>query len=57
VVDDDFDAGLERLLQQDVWKEKGERGYQYVKDHHDLTDAIDRHVATYAEALIPSTPS
>jgi len=57
VLDDDFDGSLERLLQQDVWKEKGERGYQYVKDHHDLTDAIDRHVATYAQALTPSTAS
>jgi len=57
VVDDDYDRGLEQLLQHDAWKEKGERGYRYVKDHHDLADAIDRHLAAYATALIPATTS
>jgi glycosyltransferase involved in cell wall biosynthesis len=57
VDNDDYDRGLERLLQQDAWKEKGERGYQYVKGHHDLADAIDRHLAAYATALMPATAS
>ncbi len=55
VADDDFDQGLERLLQRDAWKEKGESGYRYVKDNHDLPKAIDRHLAAYAEVLSPSS--
>ncbi len=51
VTGDDFDRGLERLLEENAWKEKGENGYRYVKDNHDLPDAIDRHLAAYAEVL------
>jgi glycosyltransferase involved in cell wall biosynthesis len=55
VTDDRFDEGLDRLLQRDAWREKGEKGYRYVKDNHDLPDAIDRHLAAYAQVLSSSS--
>jgi glycosyltransferase involved in cell wall biosynthesis len=53
VDDDDFDEGLRRLFRGDAWKEKGESGYQYVRDNHDLPHAVDQHLAAYAEVLSP----
>ena len=49
--DDDFIQGLERLLEHDNWKEKGENGYRYVKENYELGKVIDQHVSVYYEIL------
>ena len=51
VKDDDFIQGLERLLEHDNWKEKGENGYQYVKENYELGRVIDQHISVYSEIL------
>jgi glycosyltransferase involved in cell wall biosynthesis len=51
VKDDDFAGGLKKLLEGDSWREKGERGFQYVKEHFDLETAVDRHIAVYSEMI------
>lgn len=47
----DFAAGLQWLLTNCRWREKGLAGYRYVKDNFDLGRAVDRHVEAY-EALV-----
>ena len=51
VKDDDFVQGLARLLEQNTWKEKGENGYEYVKENFELGKIIDQHVSVYSEIL------
>ena len=48
---DDFSRGLETLLEYDLWKERGKRGYEYVKETFELHRAIDQHVAFYERVL------
>lgn len=49
--DDNFSAGLEFLLANDKWKERGIRGYEYVKETFELHRAIDLHLAAYERVL------
>jgi len=51
VEDDDFTKGLEFLLEDHRWKQRGEAGYEYVKNtfHTDL--AIDEHLQVYESLL------
>jgi glycosyltransferase involved in cell wall biosynthesis len=51
VKDDDFSKGLEHLLKDNQWKEKGERGYQYVKENYEIKNVINQHISLY-EMLI-----
>ncbi len=51
VTDDDFDTGLKTLLRNNSWKEKGERGFQYVNEHFNLEMSVDRHMAVYSEVI------
>jgi len=51
VKDDDFVQGLERLLERDAWREKGESGYRYVKENYELRKVIDQHISVYCETL------
>ncbi|HSG27734.1 MAG TPA: hypothetical protein VLA34_04575, partial [Candidatus Krumholzibacterium sp.] len=49
--DDNFAAGLEVLLANGTWKERGIRGYEYVKETFELHRAIDLHLAAYERVL------
>ena len=48
---DDFASGLEYLLENDNWREKGERGFEYVKETNEINKVIDRRVQVY-ESLV-----
>ncbi len=51
VQNDDFASGLEYLLEDDRWKEKGERGFEYVKETNELNKVIERRVEVYRSLL------
>lgn len=51
VRDGDLAGGLTFLLENDRWKERGERGCAYVRDTFELRRAIDLHIAAYESAL------
>lgn len=48
---DDFSAGLGFLLEGGRWKDRGTRGYEYVKETFELHRAIDLHLAVYERVL------
>lgn len=48
---EDFVKGLRYLLEDDRWKGKGEKGYEYVKEHHELNKVIDQHIDIYKKVL------
>ncbi len=48
---DDFADGLEYLLTNNKWKEKGEVGYDYVKKTFKMDNAIDQHITVYEQNL------
>ena len=45
--DENFAEGLKFLLENNRWKERGERGYYYVKRTFEMDQAIDLHVKEY----------
>jgi glycosyltransferase involved in cell wall biosynthesis len=47
VPDEDFAGGLKALLQDNLWQEKGEKGYDYVKSTHEIGKVINDHVRLY----------
>jgi glycosyltransferase involved in cell wall biosynthesis len=51
VKDNNFIQGLDCLFTGDAWKEKGENGYQYVKENYELGKVIDQHISVYQEIL------
>jgi glycosyltransferase involved in cell wall biosynthesis len=51
VKDKNFQAGLKKLLENNSWKEKGERGQEYVTEHYELNKAIKMHIETYNSLL------
>ena len=52
----DFEHGLTSLLSNDTWRGRGQAGYEYVRDKHELQAVIDKHVAVY-ESLLRQIPS
>jgi glycosyltransferase involved in cell wall biosynthesis len=44
---DDFEKGIAELLENDIWKERGETGRMYIRDTFELNKSIDRHLAIY----------
>ncbi len=44
---EEFEVGLNALLQNDVWREKGELGCNYVKNTHELGKVIKEHIQIY----------
>jgi len=48
---DDFENGLRYLLENDRWKKRGERGYQYVKNTFELNRAIEKHIKIYENLI------
>lgn len=49
--DGNYEEGLRLLLQNDRWRESGIKGYEYVKETHELNRVIDRHVEMYKEIV------
>lgn len=49
VENDDYATGLRFLLEKDKWRERGERGYEYVKETHELKKVVDEHIAIYRD--------
>lgn len=47
----DFVQGLNYLLDQERWKEKGEKAYEYVKETYELNEVIDKHISIYEGLL------
>lgn len=47
VTDGDLDEGLRFLLEEDRWRYRGEKGYAYVSEVHELGRVVDRHLAAY----------
>ncbi len=45
--DDDFSKGLKFLLQDNKWKELGQKGYNYVNELFSLDKAMERHLNVY----------
>ena len=48
---DDFEQGLGFLLENDRWREKGEKGYEHMKETFEMDAAMDRHVKIYSQLL------
>jgi glycosyltransferase involved in cell wall biosynthesis len=49
--DDDFSEGLKFLLQDNRWKELGQKGYDYVNEFYSLEKAMERHINIYQSLL------
>ena len=49
--DDNFVEGLEFLLEDERWEERGEYGYEYIKETFEMNKAINRHIDVYEQAL------
>jgi glycosyltransferase involved in cell wall biosynthesis len=49
--EDDFSEGLKFLLQDNRWKELGQKGYNYVNEFFSLDKAIERHINVYQGLL------
>lgn len=47
----DFAKGLRVLLQDDAWRERGEAGFRYVREHYEPDIAVSRHVRLYESVL------
>lgn len=43
--------GLQWLLENNRWKERGEEGWSYVKDTFETNKAIDKHIQIYQELM------
>lgn len=56
VTDGDYSAGLEWLLEEDRWRERGEAGRAHVRQHFATDVAIDRHLSFYDEVLARDRP-
>ena len=54
VTDGDLDRGLRAFLEDDAWRERGERGFAYVSEVHEVEKVVDRHIAAY-EGLLERT--
>jgi len=48
---DCLEEGLKTLLKNDLWKEKGEQGYKYVKETHEVNKVIEKWIKVYKEIL------
>lgn len=48
---EDFDSGLKLLLENDNWKERGEKGYEYVRQYYRYEVAAKAHIDLYSLLL------
>jgi len=51
VQNDDFDAGLTWLLENNHWQECGKKGHAYIQNTYEVESAISRHLKLYEELL------
>lgn len=51
VADGDYTRGLEVLLGDDGWRERGRRGREYVEEVHELGRVVDMHLELYGRIL------
>jgi glycosyltransferase involved in cell wall biosynthesis len=51
VKDDDFEKGLKKLLENDLWKKMGEAGCEYVAKIFSQDISIEKHMQIYSELL------
>ena len=49
--DGDLAAGLTALLSNDAWRERGERGHEFVREVFEMSRAMGKHLETYGEAV------
>jgi glycosyltransferase involved in cell wall biosynthesis len=54
--EDDFEDGLKWLLENDRWREQGEKGYRYVSHIFEIEKAIQQHLDVYQYLLGNSVP-
>jgi glycosyltransferase involved in cell wall biosynthesis len=51
VVNGGFSEGLKWLLNSERWKKLGEKGYNYVKETHEVSHVVDMHMRIYKELI------
>jgi len=51
VQNDDFESGLAYLLEGNRWWEKGEAGFEYVREVHELNKVVDQHIKVYENLM------
>jgi len=51
VINSDFKEGLNKLLENDSWKIKGELGQDYIKENYELNNSIEQHIKIYRSLL------
>jgi hypothetical protein len=42
---------LQKLIENNNWRKRGELGYQYVKENHEVSKVIDKHIKIYGNIL------
>jgi len=52
VKDSDYPSGLKFLLENNRWIERGRKGYEYVKETHELNKVVNQHIAIYEKLLL-----
>lgn len=52
--ENDFEKGFVFLLKNNMWKEKGQKGFEYVKDIYDINKALKIHKNIYSDVLGPA---
>lgn len=50
-VSNDYEFGLQWLFENDRWKERGQKGYEYVNQNHEYCRVIDEHIKVYQNLL------
>ena len=48
---EEYSKGIRFLLENDRWKQLGEKGYEYVKNTFEYNKVIEEHIKTYEEVL------
>ncbi|MFP3951179.1 MAG: glycosyltransferase family 4 protein [Candidatus Bathyarchaeia archaeon] len=48
---EDLSSGLSMLVEDGSWRERGKRGYEYVKNVHERPRVIDMHINIYERSL------
>jgi glycosyltransferase involved in cell wall biosynthesis len=48
---DNFEEGLNWLLENNRWQEKGEMGYRYIREKFQMDQVIQKHIDIYKDIL------
>jgi glycosyltransferase involved in cell wall biosynthesis len=49
--ENDFEKGIQFLLKNDRWKDRGEKGYQYIKNTFEINRAMENHINIYKDII------